>query len=54
MDQIPDVLWCYASIAEDLVGAGIERHYPIEHAGEPGAVELQQKLPHHHLATRSL
>jgi hypothetical protein len=46
VDQIADVLLGHPAIAHDGVGAGIVGDDLIEHAGHPGAVELEQELAH--------
>ena len=46
VDQVADVVLGDAAVAHDDVGAGIVGDDLVEHARQPGAVELEQKLAH--------
>src|SRR5881628_3130740 len=46
VDQVADVGLDDAAVAHHLVGAAVVGHHPVEHARQPGAVELQQQLTH--------
>src|SRR5207253_10532867 len=45
-DQVADLGLDDAAVAHHLVGAAVVGHDPVEHARQPGAVELKQQLTH--------
>jgi len=46
VDEIANVTLGDPAVAHDVVRAGVVSHDLVEHAGQPGTVELEQKLTH--------